>query len=97
MRKAKKYYSKEYKVEAARLATELGSIPEAAENLGVAAGSLRRRKNSLEKDGLEAFPGKGRLLPQDEELRRLRRENKRLTQEREILKKALRIFSEGPK
>jgi transposase len=40
-----------------------------------------------------AFPGKGKLKPEDEELRKLRRENEILKEERDILKKALAVFS----
>jgi transposase len=58
---------------------------------------IRRWREALEQEpkGSEAFPGKGHLPPEPEELRRLRRENDRLREEREILKKALAIFS-GP-
>ena len=45
---------------------------------------------------LTAFPGKGRLKAQEEALRQLRRENEILRQERDILKKAVAIFSEDP-
>jgi transposase len=44
-----------------------------------------------------AFPGKGRLKPAEEELRRMKRELADVTQERDILKKALAIFSKEPK
>jgi transposase len=43
--------------------------------------------------GPDAFPGNGRLSPHDEELRRLRAENKRLLMECEILKKATALFA----
>ena len=41
------------------------------------------------------FPGKGHLSPEDSEIRRLKRENERLRMERDILKKAVAIFSEA--
>ena len=41
----------------------------------------------------EAFPGKGHVSSADEELRRLKRENEVLRQERDILKKAIAIFT----
>lgn len=47
---------------------------------------LRRWKHQLEEQPNDAFPGKGNLLPEQEELRRLREENRRLRMEREILK-----------
>jgi transposase len=44
-------------------------------------------------DNSQAFPGKGHLKPDEEELRRLRRENELLRQERDILKKATAFFA----
>jgi transposase-like protein len=44
-------------------------------------------------DGLRAFPGRGR--PRDEELARLRKENRALRNANEILKKAAVIFMQG--
>jgi transposase-like protein len=40
--------------------------------------------------------GKGHMKPPDEEIRRLQRENEELREEKEILKKALAIFSKHP-
>jgi transposase len=48
-------------------------------------------------DPEQAFPGKGHLKDRDEEVRRLRRELERVTQDRDILKKAVAIFSKEPK
>jgi transposase len=45
------------------------------------------------KDAEDAFPGKGHQSPIDSELTRLKRENRVLKEERDILKKALGIFS----
>ena len=47
----------------------------------------------MEQQGESAFPGNGRLSPDQEELHRLRQENKRLRMEREILKKAALFFA----
>jgi transposase len=41
--------------------------------------------------------GKGHLKPQEEEFRKLQKENANLKEDREILKKALAIFSKHPK
>ena len=57
---------------------------------------ISRWKRELRKEGDSAFPGKGHLKAQDEELRRLKRDNERLGRERDILKKAVAIFSEDP-
>ncbi|MFH1058842.1 MAG: transposase [Pseudomonadota bacterium] len=73
------------------------SVSQAARELGIRESVFGRWKKQLAEDPEEAFPGKGRLKSQDEELRRLRRENEILRQERDILKKAVGIFSRvGP-
>lgn len=91
-------FSREFKLEAVRLVTEGDlSVAQAARDLGVAESVLGRWKKQQEEDPVEAFPGKGRLKSQDEELRRLRRENEVLRQERDILKKAVGIFSRVPR
>jgi transposase len=57
---------------------------------------LHKWKARIKVDGQQAFPGKGRLKEDEELIRRLKRENELLRQEREILKKALAIFSVSP-
>ena len=90
-------YDKEFKLEAVQMASEPGvTATEVEGRLGIGQGVLSRWKRQLACDGKQAFPGKGHLKPEDEELRRLKRENERLRREREILKKALAIFSENP-
>jgi transposase len=90
-------FSREFKLEAVRLMTEGGlSVAQASRDLGIRESVLGRWKKQLAEDSVEAFPGKGHLKSQDEELRRLRRENEILRQERDILKKAVGIFSRVP-
>ena len=92
-----KRFDKEFKIEAVRLASEPGNTQSEIErDLGISQGIISRWKRELRKDGDQAFPGKGRLKPDDDELRRLKRENERLRRERDILKKAVAIFSEDP-
>ena len=77
--------------------TEQGySIAEAARNLGINANMLGRWKRELASDP-EAFRGNGRLTEEQEEVRRLRQENKRLRMERDILKKATAFFANESK
>ena len=86
-------------MEAVRLLQEGGlSLTQVAQDLGVDRKLLRRWRDQLDQSGSQeqAFPGKGNRRPEDEEVRRLKRENEVLRQEREILKKALAIFS-GPR
>lgn len=97
MGKQRRQYTKEFKVEAVRLIVEEGRrISELSRELGVGESLLGRWKKKSEEGKIDPFPGKGRLSPEDDELRRLRRENKRLRLEHEILKKAVAIFSEEP-
>jgi len=98
MEKKRRSFSREFKLEAVALITEGGfSVARAARDLGISESVLGRWKKQFEEDPEQAFPGKGRLRPQDEELARLRRENEILRQERDILKKAVGIFSRVPK
>src|SRR5262249_36645651 len=69
------------------------SVSEAARSLGVHQTVLRSWKLALETKGADAFPGQGKLPAIEEELRRLRAENKRLQAERDILKKVTAFFA----
>ena len=97
-KKKRKSYSREFKLEAVGLITKKGySIAEASRNLGIEYSVLRRWKSQLADDPQNAFPGKGKLKAPDEELRRIKRELERVTEERDILKKALAYFAEDQK
>ena len=98
MSSKRRLYSQEFKLEAIRLAETSGKlIVEIEDDLGIPHGLLNKWKRKLKGEGREAFRGQGRLTAVDEELRQLRRENETLRQEREILKKALAIFSGNPR
>ena len=97
MSKKRRIYTKEFKKESVRLIVEEGRrISKLSRELGISASLLRNWVRQSKVVKIEPFPGKGCLSPEDEELRRLRRENKRLRMEHEILKKAVAIFSEEP-
>ena len=94
MAKVRRTYTREFKVEAVNLVTEQGyAVAEAARSLGIHETLLRSWKQAREAQGNQAFPGNGKLPPFEEELRRLRAENKRLQAERDILKKAAAFFA----
>jgi len=98
MSKTRKSYSKQFKIDAVKLITEQGyKISEAAQNLGINPYVLRRWKNQFETDRNQAFPGKGHMTPEKEELHRLRKEVQQLRMEREILKKATAFFAKESK
>jgi transposase len=97
MARKRRSFSREFKLEAVGLMTDGGlSIAQASRDLGIRESVLGRWKKQMAEDPVEAFPGKGHLKSQDDELRRLRRENEILRQERDILKKAVGIFSRVP-
>ena len=97
-RKVNRKYDKQFKEEAVRLATEEGrKVTEVARSLGIHENLLCTWKRKYQEDPSGSFPGKGHLKPQDEEFRKLQKENANLKEDREILKKALAIFSKHPK
>ena len=95
MKKLRRHYTREFKLEAVRLLETSGrSASQLERELGIGKGNLWRWKRELKADGEDAFPGHGRLTPEQERLRQLERENEILRQERDILKKAVAIFSQ---
>ena len=92
----RKRYSKEFKLEAVRM-LEAGnrSGQQIEDDLGIGSGQVYKWRKELAASGQRAFPGNG--TARDEELVRLRKENARLREERDILRKAVAIFSKPPR
>jgi transposase-like protein len=87
-----KKYSKEFKLQAARLVAEQGySYNQAAERLGTTAWSIRDWVHKFRQTG--ELPDQSQTQPEADELRGLRKENARLKMENEILKKAAAYFA----
>lgn len=87
-------FSKEFKLRAVqRVVEEDRSVAEVARELGISVTLLYRWKADY-----LAVPGEGPLPKEtaDQEVKRLRRENERLRQERDFLKKAVGFFSQNP-
>lgn len=94
----KRVFSREFKVEAVRRVTEGGVGPsQAARDVGVHVSLLQKWLRQFRNDGGESFPGKGRMKPADAEVTRLKNELRRVTAERDILKKAIAYFAKEPK
>lgn len=95
MGKKRRTFSSEYKAEAVKLVRDSGkSIGSIAQDLGLWETVLRRWVQRADID--EGKGPEGALTTEErEELRRLRRENKQLLMEREILKKATAFFAKG--
>jgi transposase len=96
MAKKRRTFSREYKLEALRLADGEGmTIAQAARDLGICENSLRRWKAEAEASS-EAFPGKGRQPADEAEVAQLRRQVRRLEQERDFLRKTAAYFARKP-
>jgi transposase len=93
-------FTQEFKLEAVRLAG-VGDrrVSEVARDLGLRAEMLRQWKRQAEARAghgpADIFPGNGKLMSQDEEIRKLRREVTVLREERDILGKATAFFAKG--
>ena len=87
-----KHYSKDFKLQAARLVTEQGySLKDAAQRLGVSAWSIRYWINKFRQSA--ELPAQNQTQSTADELKQLRRENARLRMENDILKKAAAYFA----
>jgi transposase-like protein len=87
-------YDKEFKLNAIKLFLEGGrTYPQVSKELGIPLGTLATWVKEYKNTGEKAFPGKGHLKPSDTEVNNLRKELAIVREERDILKKALGIFS----
>lgn len=87
-----KRYTDEFKIEAVRQVTERGhTVAEVASRLGVTPYSLYSWKRRYEKSTVVQRAE----LDQNVEIRRLKAELRRVTEERDILKKAAAYFAKG--
>lgn len=94
MSRERKTYDREFKLSAVKMITEGGmKLSEVSRDLGVNENSLHKWKKDYLSDHQQAFPGKGKMKPEEQELRRLEKELKRVKQENEILKKAIGYFT----
>ena len=90
----RKKYSKEFKLDAVSLVIEQGyKRSEAARSLGINANMLGRWMKETEAGDGQAFRGNGKLTPEQEEVRNLKAQVKRLQMEKDILKKATVFFA----
>jgi len=91
-------YDNEFKLNAVQLYLSSGrSYSQIGEELGIPSNTLSGWVSSHKKEGEEAFVGKGHIKPSDMEIMQLRKELAIVREERDILKKALGIFSSARK
>ena len=92
--KKNRTYTRAFKVQACELVLEDGlKVKSVAERMGISHIMLYRWIDDYKTYGDAAFVSKGRLRPEDAQLRKLQRENDELRQQVEILKKAAAYFA----
>ena len=93
-KRSRRRYTREFKLEAVQLVQNRdGRITEVAQNLGIHPNMLQRWMKEYTSDPNHTFPGNGKLRAPDEEIRQLKNKLRDVEEERDILKKALAIFS----
>lgn len=96
MSKTRRQYTREFKVEAAKLSYNSDKpVEQIARDLGVSQSSLNRWRNEYRADPDQAFPGQGQLKERDQEVVQLKKELRQARMENEILKKAVAIFRQS--
>lgn len=95
MKTTRKIYSKEFKQKAVELSAVRGNVHEIAQELGIRSSQLYRWRRELSASPSLAFSGNGKkqLTEEQKELALLKRELADVRMERDILKKAVSIFS----
>ena len=97
MTKSRRQFDRSFKLKAVELSYQRDNIKELAEELGIRVDLLYRwRREFASRKGI-SFPGNGKVArsKEEEEIARLKKELKEMRLERDILKKALGIFSKS--
>ena len=98
--KKRRKYDQDFKRNAVLLCGESGRcVTEIADNLGISKDLLYRWRREYLSDGKLAFPGNGveALTEEQKRIRELEKKLRETEMERDILKKAMAIFSRAPK
>jgi transposase len=97
MKKMRKIYDRVFKEKAVQLSYERHNISELARELGITAPQLYKWRKEYEEFGQGSFPGNGNIkqMPEQERIAELERKLKDAEIERDILKKAIGIFSKN--
>jgi len=95
--RVRRTFTPQFKRDAVALVLGGRSVNEIAHDLGIARSLLQRWRTQLGRQSEEAFPGTGRQRPATEEIRRLQQRLRDVTEERDILKKALAYFADDQK
>jgi transposase len=91
---SRRRFTREFKIETVKLVTDANnSVSQIAVDMGIHPNTLYKWTRQFSDRPQNAFPGTGHLTSEAEMIRQLKRENERLKMERDILKKAMAIFS----
>lgn len=95
MKEIRKNYSREFKQKAVELSNVRGNVQEISRELGISADLIYRWRREMGAHPSLAFGGNGKkqLTEEQKELARLRKKLADVEMERDILKKAVSIFS----
>lgn len=94
MGETNRHFTMEFKRNAVRLVTEKGRpVGKVARELDIHPNLLHMWRRKILEKGDAAFTGKGRVKPENAEMRRLKKELEKVKEQRDILKKALVVFS----
>jgi transposase len=97
MTEKRRKVTKEFKETAVQLSFQEGNtIQKVSKDLGIPYNLLQRWRTEMKENPKYCFPGNGKLKEPENELRRLQKELNEVKLEREILKKAVAIFSRRP-
>jgi transposase len=89
-----RHFTREFKRDAVQLVTEKGiAVGKVARDLDIHPNLLHLWRREFLKDGDKAFTGKGCVKPENAEIRKLWKDLEKAREERDILKKALAVFS----
>jgi len=97
MKKSRRKFDSDFKRQAIRMVADDGKSCRAVErDLGLSEGLVYRWVREAKENPQDCFLGNGTVKPSNEDVDNLRRENEQLKRQRDILKKALAIFSVTP-
>ena len=97
MKKERRIYDSAFKIKAVELSNQRSNLSELARELGIQVSLLYKWRKDFQEYGEGSFPGKGnlKLTPEQERLHELEKKLKDAEMERDILKKAISIFSKS--
>lgn len=97
MKQGRKIYDAAFKIKAVELSNDRSNLSELARELGIKVSLLYKWRKEYQQFGTGSFPGNGnlKLTPEQERIHELEKKLKDAELERDILKKAISIFSKS--